>query len=1085
MVFKETVLKTKFLPLGLTTDNFSHQRILKLIRLIKAYRLLIINSGPGYGKSTILAEYLQTEQQNVFWYNLSLADKDPATFLNHLLFLLEQKFNGEFGTIKKLLWGVRQKPQLYQRIIDDICNALLTTLTDDYTLIFDDFHLIAKETIIQEIFARLIYHAPPKLHFILATRNQPQFDFLTDWLAKGQALTIGQNELALTPTELNQYFKPRPEEKLSLEDLSAIYQQTRGWILALKMIYQNYQKGHDLKKILEQPRQSLPHLFDFLASELLAAQDEQTQLFLLKTSILNDLNPKVVSYLSEQQHSQQILTALIKDGLILTASDNKKYTYHPLFKSFLQRSLQKDACLYQKMNQKAAHYFQDLGDTQQAIEHFINGENYEVAVRLIIDNKERLLNKVSRAVIESWILKTPVELKTQLPRLLLIEGDLKRYKSSYEEAEQKYLRALSLFEKKQDNGAMLLTLQKLTILYLDTVQPLKAEKYLQRALALQEKEELSEETSLLNLLAENLANQGYLDQADQLIKASQNLDFEATSPWQEIHLQSRFLLRMGRLEQAEKLLLKTIVDNKNKQNVVPLTHRETPLVLSLIYAFQGKICESIKWGKQGLLLGQKMNSPFTEAVGHMRLAHSYQLSQKKDSLIESCYQEGLKLMEQIKVERGRAEALWGLTLFYGLKNNLNKALNCGQEALAIVVESGDEWMAHQIKIALAISYYANKEKQQSWQLFSETLYFFQSINDLFGQTISLLWLAVILYQEQEQTFINYFTDFLKLVEAHNFHFLYQKPTLLGLRDYRLIFPLFIDYLRTKTAKNVSNYNWYNNLEIKRFDYHPGFTLHINCLGGLKVERNNQEITDGEWKREKAKELFKLFIAFRGQLLLKEQIFEFLYPEQRPQIADRDFKVALNALNKALEPNRPARVSPYFIKRVEQGYGLNLKAPLIIDADIFKGRINKALNSDLTALEKENLLTEALELYQGDFLVFSLYYEWLLTEREQLKNLFFRGGEALAKIYLQQGKAEQALAVAEKMLNLDHLWEIAYQLGMEAYLMMDQRYMAQKLLIKCYQNLDQQLGVEPLAQTQAYLKRVFLPEEIKRITKQLS
>ena len=62
----------------------------------------------------------------------------------------------------------------------------------------------------------------------------------------------------------------------------------------------------------------------------------------------------------------------------------------------------------------------------------------------------------------------------------------------------------------------------------------------------------------------------------------------------------------------------------------------------------------------------------------------------------------------------------------------------------------------------------------------------------------------------------------------------------------------------------------------------------------------------DWGREKARQLFQYMVTHWRQLVLKERIVAELWPELDPDRADRDFKVALNALNSALEMLESAR-----------------------------------------------------------------------------------------------------------------------------------------------------------------------------------
>ena len=83
----------------------------------------------------------------------------------------------------------------------------------------------------------------------------------------------------------------------------------------------------------------------------------------------------------------------------------------------------------------------------------------------------------------------------------------------------------------------------------------------------------------------------------------------------------------------------------------------------------------------------------------------------------------------------------------------------------------------------------------------------------------------------------------------------------------------------------------------------GAALRIYTLGGFSVWREGEAIERTAWGREKAIHLFQFFVTNRGRLLHKEQIIDHLWPESPLDAGDRDFKVALNAINRTIEPER--------------------------------------------------------------------------------------------------------------------------------------------------------------------------------------
>jgi DNA-binding winged helix-turn-helix (wHTH) protein len=113
--------------------------------------------------------------------------------------------------------------------------------------------------------------------------------------------------------------------------------------------------------------------------------------------------------------------------------------------------------------------------------------------------------------------------------------------------------------------------------------------------------------------------------------------------------------------------------------------------------------------------------------------------------------------------------------------------------------------------------------------------------------------------------------------------------------------------------------------------HAGYQLRVQTLGAFRAWRAHVEIEPREWQRDKARQLFQLFIAERGRWLQRDEIVETLWPHLNAESATRDFKVALNALNRALEPNRAADAPFVFIVREGTAYRLRPEADLWLDS----------------------------------------------------------------------------------------------------------------------------------------------------------
>ncbi|HWI61079.1 MAG TPA: bacterial transcriptional activator domain-containing protein, partial [Symbiobacteriaceae bacterium] len=206
---------------------------------------------------------------------------------------------------------------------------------------------------------------------------------------------------------------------------------------------------------------------------------------------------------------------------------------------------------------------------------------------------------------------------------------------------------------------------------------------------------------------------------------------------------------------------------------------------------------------------------------------------------------------------------------------------------------------------------------------------------------------------------------------------------------------------------------------------------------------------------------------------KEQIIDLLWPEADADTAYRDFKVALNALYNALEPNRAARSGSFYILRQGTAYGLNLTSGFWLDADEFESLVSRGLALGARGQEGDAsaLLRQALDLYQGDFLEDAPYEDWCSEERERLQVLYLRAAEWLAQYAAREEDYEGCIRLCDRILARDHCWEEAYRLLMYSYFRLGNRPKAMRVYDKCATCLERELGVKPMAGTQQLYERI--------------
>ena len=1082
MALTDPVIRSQLIPPRQRRGVLRRSRLEARLAEVLDYPLTLVQAGTGYGKSTALAS-LGSTGARLCWYTVTDPDRDPLLFLAHLVCAFQPRdpdwCEPAMAALEEA--GGRVTPEA----LTPLLNALTMELDGDESpageaiLVLDDYHLVDGVPEIGALVERLVDYAPPQLHVVISTRQMPPLEALTRWRVKDQVLTITRADLAFTAGEIEALYREQYGHPLSGAQARALAAETEGWAIALQMVWQSLQSGSvpGLDAILGQLPSTLEMLFDYLAQDVLARQPAGVQRFLLTTSVLRQMDGAACDHLLDGQDSAGTLHSLHERGLFVVSLGDGTYRYHHLFHDFLQAKLGEDAGRARALHRRAAAYFQGIDQPEERVYHLLEAQQYDQAAQLLEEMGPGLVRQGRFDSLGAWISCLPGEHRDARPGLHLLLGDILRLRADFDQALEHYGAAEQLYVAQRERLGRSRALRGEAQVYLDTVRPIMADSLLEEALRLLEPAEHRQETAaLLDQLAENKLNLGHPAEAQILHHEARLLRAE-TDPG-DVYLEARAMVRTGRLAEAAQLLEARAEEERRADQErragssrPQRFHRETLLLLSLVHALTGEVQAADRYAREGIAIGQRLGSAFVEAVGNMRLGHAIQLQgshpwqgPEYDALqrARAHYQRAIEQVRSFRVMRTQVEALWGLCRAHGYGGDLPAAEGHAEQGLEIVRRSGDEWMEDLVLVTMGASYALAGRAGRAGDTLGKALAGFRRVGDSFGEAASLLWLALVAaWQGEDDASLKRLAELLPLARERGYDALLVRRTLIGLADEQAAVPLL---LAAREAGIEGEYaaRLLDRMGMVGVEAHPGYRLAVRVLGPFAGWRGSEPVDARDWKREKARQIFQLLLTYRRQWFYREQITDHLWPDLPPDAAERDFKVALSALNGALEPDRPRGASPFFVTRRESVYGLNPAAPVAVDADDFER---------LAASDDVDQLRQALALYREDYLPDSVYEDWSAAERQRLRHLYLLTAERLARHLFQTEQWDEGIQVCEMILSRDNCWEGAYRLLMRAYAAQDNRGQVHSVYQRCASTLEEELGVEPSPATQALFEEL--------------
>jgi LuxR family maltose regulon positive regulatory protein len=444
------VLETKLTAPRVRSEHIQRQALFAALEAGHAQKLTLIAAPPGFGKSTLLAEWAAAQPQSTLaWLSLDETDNDPARFFTYVAAALGRVAPGLGERALATLHS--PAPDLFGVVLPLFLNDLVN-LNRELVLVIDDYHVISSAEVHHAV-AYLIERSPAALRIMLSTREDPTLP-LGRFRARGELAEVRADELRFTNEETDTFLTGLLGLNLSPTDVARLQARTEGWPAALYLAALSLRGRSDVSVVIDGFAGDDRYLVDYLTTEVLARQTPELRAFLLRTSVLGRFCGALCDAVAGRDDSALRLAELEHSNLLLVPLDTRRewYRYHHLFGDLLRHELESiDAAALPDLHRRASTWYRGAGLIVDAASHAIAGGDVAVLAELVSLHYGLFVDQGQLATVIGWLEAIPEHLVAEDWLLGFAGGLVHAHAGRFDEAEH-WLRLAERAPQEARNG---------------------------------------------------------------------------------------------------------------------------------------------------------------------------------------------------------------------------------------------------------------------------------------------------------------------------------------------------------------------------------------------------------------------------------------------------------------------------------------------------------------------------------------------------------------------------------------------------------------------------------------------------------
>ncbi len=1018
-------------------------------------KLTIISAPAGYGKTSALIDFAQQSAVPVCWYTADERDRDLGIFVHYLSGAIREQFP-RFDT--QLLAGPTFDPddafQDPATIAGEFSNQV-SEIDTPFVLVLDNFEAVDGTSGIRAFVHRLLDVLPFNCHLMIGSRVLPDVP-IAQLVAKQQLVGLADRDLQFTPREI-QSLLHLSQIEITEDQAATLAANSEGWITGILLLASRLRK--EAQAILEDGEQATAETYSFLIQEVLLQQPPDIQHFLCTSAILREISPRLCRQILQISESEALLAEVERRNLFVIRFGEvggATYRYHNLFRDFLLEQLdQRDPTSSMHLHQRAAAFFEEADQIEEAVYHYTAAKAYPQATLLM----ERVaLEWFTRGRVETllrWASRLPDEVKPQSPRLLLYQSKVLTDRYDFEKARLALAHAETGFAARADTDCLAkvhnqrATLAFFAGQYGDTIAEAKAASGLLR------QEEVIERAHAQRHIGRAQVGLGRFSEGVDRLGEALALYRRVNSLYDVVNLLRDLvqpLTALGRLDEVNAHLNEAL--RIGRRLGAPTQLAGVLNELGWVRHLGGQYQDALALYEEGLAAARRggdlryqayiaagMADIFRDIGAYDRAEPLYSASWK----IAREREPGLAvyiLLAQADMYRWRNDYAQSLLLLDHARQLAdNKGLDYERRGLLPVsegitlVENGEVVTGLQ-ELVEGIRYL---EQRRAKRDLARARFLLAQAHYLTGdRPQAIVWLDQAMSLAQEVGTFQF-----AVTEGQHAEGLLR----LGSAKKRTACDVVIDGIEQLRAFAREQRRATSEAEPSMVGH-----LEIYTLGTGHIVLDGHEIPASEWRTATAKELF-FYLLFHGPLE-RDTIGAAFWPELSPKKVTNRFHTALFRMRSALGSDAVV---------VENGrYHLG-NLDYWLDVDEFKSLIERARLLPTHDWQAENLWQRAVALYQGDFLP-EAEQVWCVPMRETIRDMHIEALIGVGQCHEARSEFEEATRWYRRGLEIDELREDIHRRIMQCFASTGQRASALVQYRRCQEVLRREMNTEPSEET---------------------